>query len=357
MKKIAALILLVAFAFTACSAPVETTSTPKATSIPMQPEEPTSSPTPEPTLEPSPEPVPVSPTTGLPGNTEYMPVLVMIENSTDARPQSGMQSADVVYEAVVEGATTRFLTVFNDTLPDYVGPVRSARVYYLNILREWDGLFVHYGGPGSGTGDASIYSSENSGFIQQRLDGISGSSNDYFFRISEKSSPHNAYTDVAKDATIYNYEPEQNINFKFEEGVVYEGAQMVSRVDLSFMSSDETFVNYRYNGETFERYMGDEPFTDNETQSVITMSNVIVQHVDYSMFPNDSAGRRNIELTGSGIADFFIGGQHVAGTWERESLEDVTVFKAQDGSEIILKPGNTWFAIHPDSGQINVTYQ
>ena len=111
---------------------------------PSSPEESSSLPLPI-VPEPDPEPVYISPTTGreFSKQREFYPILVMIENSRDARPQTGLMQADVVYEAPVESTITRFACLFNDTLPTLAGPVRSARMYYLGIQQEWDSIFMH----------------------------------------------------------------------------------------------------------------------------------------------------------------------------------------------------------------------
>ena len=75
------------------------------------------------------------------------PLAVMIENSTEARPQSGLSSADIIYEAVAEGGITRFMVIYLCNLSDVqIGPVRSARTYFLDWLSEYDGLYAHVGG-------------------------------------------------------------------------------------------------------------------------------------------------------------------------------------------------------------------
>ena len=128
MKRVLIVALIAAFLFSAfaCSTPEE----------PAQSESPSSSEVGGSAEIASPEPTeteaagPLSPTTGLPGNAEYRPVQVQIDNESTGRPQFGIQAADVVYEAMIEGIDTRLSAIFNDTLPEKVGPVRSSRVYF-----------------------------------------------------------------------------------------------------------------------------------------------------------------------------------------------------------------------------------
>lgn len=152
------LILLLCFAITACKPTAEPEPTPTAT--PAATPTATLAPSPSPTAVPTPSPTPFvnrSNTTGLAYDGEYKPVMVVIENSPQARPQTGLQSADVVYEVPVEGSITRFVCVFSDTVPEGVMPVRSGRVSFLYIQQEWNAVFMHFGGSGSGMSGAPDY--------------------------------------------------------------------------------------------------------------------------------------------------------------------------------------------------------
>ena len=342
------LISLLILTLCACSPPEET---PLATATP-QPVQ-TSAPalTPKPTPEHSPEATAVlrSYTTGMPVDSlgTYKPVGVMIENSPAARPQYGLQSADIVYEAPVEGCT-RFFCIFNDTLPERVGPVRSARIYFIKIQQEWDCAYVHFGGPESGK--ANVYRS-SSNHITTRIDFIKGRFNDYYWRDKSKKSPHNAFTDIQKLQTLMEQDAKAR-PFRYEDTLQYSGTS-ISQVVLPF-NSDE--VTYKYNAEkdVLERYMKGKPFTDAATNEVVAVKNLIVQYTHF-YHGGEAKGRWLCDQLGSGKADFFIGGKHIEGTWERDSYESPTIYKDSSGNEIVLQPGNTWIAVHPDSVEISIT--
>ena len=85
------------------------------------------------------------------------------------------------------------------------------------------------------------------------------------------------------------------------------------------------------------------------------MQNLIVQYAETYVRNNDG-GRRMVEMVGEGKCEFFIGGKHISGSWERKSLDDSTQYFDESGLPIILKPGNTWIAVHPDNKQIGITY-
>jgi len=369
MKKIIlfSLVLLCLLSCVACGAP-EATESPSVEPSSAS----NSAATPKPTPASTPEPTPtvdiskLSITTGLETGGGYQPFVVMIENSAAARPQTGLQQADVVYETMAESSITRFMAVFNDELPVVVGPVRSARIYYINLQREWDPVFIHYGGPSSSKKPSYIYGPESDN-IKVRINGVKGNSNDYFWRDKSRKAPHNAYTDLQKILKEkVDYIAEKQTHFLFDASVVPVG-QAVSSVQLPYYSKNSKFVEYRYDKEKdkFIRYMDEEPFLSTsvtvnaagEQDSVtapVEVQNLIVQYTDIYEFKNDTKGRRNVVVYGEGKAEFFVGGVHQTGTWKRPEGTDLTKFYLEDGSELVIKPGNTWIHIHPDSKEIVV---
>src|SRR5690554_5162744 len=146
--------------------------------------------------EPEPEPEPEEPKekyplTGLEVedndmNLDYRVLGVMIENSISARPQSGVIQADVVYEILSEGTITRFLALFHSQKPKRIGPVRSARTYYVQLAKGYDAIYSSAGGS---PGGLKLVQSDY-------IDDISGLAYDgrYFTRSSDRYAPHNLYT-------------------------------------------------------------------------------------------------------------------------------------------------------------------
>lgn len=347
------LVVMLVLALCSCGAPEESpqstvmpTATPKTTPV----QSPSPSPAPNPTVISTPIPVLRSYTTGLPvaERTPYKPVGVMIENSSSARPQYGLQAADIVYEAPVEGCT-RLFCIYNDVLPEKVGPVRSARIYFIKMQQEWDCAYIHFGGPENGKANVYLSSSDH---IKTRVNLIKGKYNDYYWRDKKKKAPHNAYTDVQKCQTLMKEESKVR-TFQYADELQYTGKN-IKEISLPFYSGK---VTYKYDAakDVFIRYMGGKPFIDAETKAAVEVKNLIVQ---YSHFyhGNEAKGRWLCDLTGSGEADFFIGGKHIQGTWKRESYDSPTIYKDSYGEEIILQPGNTWITVHPNSKEITVNY-
>ncbi len=296
----------------------------------------------------------VSPTTGLPGNTEYRPVQVQIDNESTGRPQYGIQAADIVYECMIEGADTRLSAIFNDTLPEKVGPVRSSRVYFQMIQNEWDSIYIHDGGPYvAGFTKSYIYSDENGGDMKARVDAGKGASEDVFWHVSAEI----AYTNVKLAEEEFNYErTPRNPALKFDANVDYSKYPDVEKVNIPFISSLD-HVEYRYDSasDKFVRYFYGDEFIDAETEEAITTQNVIVEYVTYDLLPKEG-GRIVQSMVNGGKAEFFVGGKHMTGTWLKPDRKAGTEYKLDDGTELVLKPGNTWIAVQPEMKNIVTTY-
>lgn len=356
------LVLLLTISFSACSQ--SNTLNIEESVKPTQTTSPTPSPihTIIPTTEPTPSTENVSKLTGIPFsefsdgmNKKYTPIAVIVENSPAARPQYGLQMADIVFEAPVESSITRFMAIFNDSLPKKIEPVRSARIYYIKMQQQYDCIFVHYGGP-SDPGFQSYVYDEDSSHIKIRVDGLKGKWSDYFVRDTEKKAPHNVICDATKIVKLYDYEPRPiPFNYDYNEAKNYTG-NVIQKIVLPFYGGDN-YVNYTYDTKRnlLLRHMGNKPFISAETNDVLTVQNLIIQHVNLPKVKENS-GRRIIDVLGTGYADFVIDGIHITGTWARENYEDVTKYFDQDGDEIVLTPGNTWVALHPDTEDIEVVY-
>ncbi len=294
----------------------------------------------------------VSPLTGLPGVGDYRPVQVQIDNEATGRPQYGIQDADIVYEAMIEGADTRLSALYNDTLPEKVGPVRSARVYFQYIQNEWDSIFVHDGGPFvEAWPDSYIYSEKNGGNMKVRIDGTRQTDNKMLWHQSLSI----AYANVKEVIAEKNYQrTKRNPMFKFDSNPDYSKYPDFTKVDIPFISEDITHVEYRYDksSDKLVRYFYGQPFEDATTKKAVEVQNVIVQYVTLKPLAAGEGGRILLDMVGNGKAEFFIGGKHMTGTWQKDSHTAGTVYKLSDGSEVVLKPGNTWIELQPDSKTI-----
>lgn len=288
-----------------------------------------------------------SSTTGLDFDGDYKPVMAVIENSPAARPQIGLQTADVVYEVMVEGSITRFVSLFSDKVPEQIMPIRSARAPFLYIQQEWDALFMHFGGSG-GRGEVEYTFYENSlhNKIKISLDGMTGNNNGIFKRVNTAPAPHNVMANPLEAQKLYNYHPKP-LDWKFDATVFYPG-ESVTAIDIPFTTNIRNYVSYNYDFDkgVYLRSMSGVPFIAAETKAQMQVKNVIVQYASYS---TKGGIYKDWVLVGNGRADFYIGGMYVQGSWSKESPAAQTMFKDTAGNPIVLKPGNTWIHIQPNN--------
>ncbi len=346
MKRFLVFLLVIAMTvmiFVSCAAPEPSpspTPTPKAT-----PEQ-TPIPTTEPVPTPTPRPEDMSYTTGLQYKGEYKPVMVVIENSPAARPQTGLQTADVVYEVPVDGGVTRFVCVFSDNVPEGVMPVRSGRVSFLYIQQEWNTPFMHFGGSGSGNSNApdfTFYGNKLHGDIKIDVDGLKGKWSDYYYRVKGIGAPHNVMGNPLEVQKLYDYTPTP-LKWEFDSNVTYPGAD-VTEIKLGMSTKYDDFTSYTYDAaqDVYLRFMKGKEFKSKETDKQVAVKNIIVQYSTYEQIDVYKVWK----MTGSGNADFYIGGKLVKGTWSKESPTSQTLYCDDKGAPIVLHPGNTW--IHLDT--------
>jgi len=281
--------------------------------------------------------------TGLEYDGEYKPILVMVENSPAARPQSGLINADVVYETYVEGKLTRFFAVFGTRESDVIGPVRSTRKYFLDLVKEWDTVLVHYG---ASSFARQVYEKDKS---IRRIDGMTRSKP--FWRDKSRKAPHNAYVDSVSCRKEVNFQPKAR-GFQFTASG-YQGTDY-KKITIPY-DNKYTVTSYEFDEatRTHKRFINGQPHVDRETGKQITATNIIIQYAKHSSMGVKS-GNIFIDFVSSGKAEYFIDGKHMVGSWEKKSPEAKTMFYDQNGQEILLMPGNTWIQVVPVDFKIKI---
>jgi hypothetical protein len=277
-------------------------------------------------------------------------VTVKIDNQRLARPQSGTQEADLVYEMLVEAGLTRFAFVFHQSDLDWVGPVRSGRVTDLGALRWMDGL-VQVSGAQPWVQDIL-----REGGLRVVYD--SGRST---FRESHRKAPHNLYAstfklrDQANDAGW----PDENPGNVFDFGIPTEGDAEATEIRFDWSSSPD--VVWRWNGDVYERYNEDVPHTwvtedtKNDTGEIVTTPTLVVI-TGRKHFNHDPTGWGSsiptTETKGEGEAYVFAEGTVIEGRWQRDSYADKFNVTATDGTPIVLHPSRMWIIIFPDNREL-----
>jgi hypothetical protein len=293
--------------------------------------------------EPAPEPeFPYyAPLTGLGTMVEINDriIAVMINNHGKARPQSGLDQADMVYEILSEGWITRLVALYQSQSPEVIGPVRSIRPYLIDLVTGFDAVFAHAGGS-----QEALNTVRNRGLAS--LDEIY-SAGHAFYRVNFRRMPHNLYTNVemlrkGAESRGFNSDSEiPTIPFKDPKEVMQgDDAQWI---EIEYHSTYQ--VAFEYNPETqlYTRYVRGEPHLDMETEKALTTTNLFVIETDHRIL--DNVGRRSIDLKSEGKGYLFQRGKMQEVDWKR--VEGV-IRPMKDGKEIGLYPGITWVNIIPN---------
>ncbi|HJU57781.1 MAG TPA: DUF3048 domain-containing protein [Actinomycetota bacterium] len=290
------------------------------------------------------EPQAVCPLTGevVPsGRVPTRPALaVKVENHPEARPQSGLNSADIVYEEPVEGGITRFIAVYHCGNEARVGPVRSARMADPHVLSQFGVPIFAFSG-GAPHVERKVSSSE-----LVPLDETAGGS--AFVRDPGRAAPHDLYTGTRplyRLAKAGRVPPSPVFGYTAE---VENPSRRSGGIHLRFSSTyADVFWTWSRRDRAWVRAHGSELHLAEDGEAV-SADNVIVQVIATASDP--SGGPTPIlSLTGTGRAYVFRDGRVILGRWERDSLRDVTRFVTKSGDEIMLAPGRTWVELTPNS--------
>jgi hypothetical protein len=313
------------------------------------------------------------------------PITVMIENSADARPQSGISKADVVYEAVAEGGITRFLAIFycGAAAEDVkVAPVRSARVYFIDWAAAYgkNPIFMHVGGANDFAGTGDTIKEARALELLQTLGWRVPKGNDFdttydsgypvFWRNYDRldrpvatehtmmASLDQAYLQAekrgfaAKDKNGVSWD----INFKpwrFADGK--SQSQSVKEISFDFWSNKPEYsVTWKYDPANNEylRFNGGVEHKDHENNEQIKAKNVAIIFTQEKT--SVDRNKHNLYTTiGKGNALIFQNGEAIEATWEKESRESMIIFRDKKGKEISFVRGPIWVEILAIGNKVN----
>lgn len=266
---------------------------------------------------------------------------VMIENSTDARPQSGLSQAEVVFEAIAEGGITRFLALFQDTAPADVGPIRSARPYYIQWELGFDGAYAHVGGSPEALTDIKTWNVRD---LDQFANGGS------YHRIASRAAPHNVYTSIAVLNQLEAAKGYTSSTFTgFARKKEAPSKQPSARTIDIAISGPLYNVHYDYVAATnsYNRSEGGAPHIDANGNTQISPKVVVVLVMPYGLETDDHHSQYS--TIGSGQAYIFEDGTAIGGTWAKASSTSQFVFTDTAGKKVSLNPGQTWLTAVGDN--------
>jgi hypothetical protein len=282
-----------------------------------------------------------------------LPVAIMVDDNTAARPQSGFSSASIVYQAPADGGEDRYMLVFQEGTASDIGPVRSARPYYIYWAAEYKAVFGHYGGDAQSLKQvipamsAAIYN----------MDALEGQPCPYH-RISTRAMPHNAYTNTAAQISCAA---------KYKYPAIYQGVPVRAFADdspLSERPASQTIsipyhtgsVSYKFDPATdsYLRSVDGHVQIDQANKQQVHARNVVVlfQTLTYDSKIQPGYNRPVLANVGSGKAIVFKEGQAIVGTWKKSSNTDLTRFYDASGNEIPLVRGRIFIQSVPTSTKV-----
>lgn len=308
------------------------------------------------TTPPDPDVPLVWPLTGVPTDevAQRPAVAVKIENTSTARPQSGLDVADVVWETIVEFEVSRYVAVFHSQIPDEVGPIRSVRPMDPLIVAPLHGLFAYSGGQ---PGILDLVA--NSGV--QRVSHDAGAAGMY--RVSFRSAPHNVYGSISTWIEgadgAHSAPPPQQFAFALhaeQSGAVTAGTP-ASNLSLRLSGAAHPSWDWDEASGTWLRSEGSTPATaaSGARLAAVNVVSITAGHPATGFGAQNGASVPTYELIGSGPVVVATGGRTVNGTWNKPAQDQPMTLALEDGSPLLLAPGNTWVEMIPSgSGSITV---
>lgn len=274
------------------------------------------------------------------------PVAVMIENLVASRPPSGLSKANLVYEALVEGGITRFMAIYagHETIAE-IGPVRSARPYYVDWVLEYNAMYAHAGGSPEALGNIGKYNV---------LDLSQFRNAPNYWRDSTRPEPHNLYTSSnrlffgLRDKKITSTPDYTKWLFK-DDAQTADRPTITKTIAIDFSSSSYK-VEYTYDAtrNDYARNLAGQPHLDKDG-SAIRAKNVVIQKMKTTL-----ADEQRLAMTtiGQGEAIIFRDGVAVSGRWEKKDRNSRTLFYDDSGKEIAFDAGTTWIEVVPTDRDI-----
>ena len=295
-------------------------------------------------------------------NGNARPIAFMIDNNVNAQPQASINSAYIVYEIIVEGGETRLMALFKGATLDLVGPIRSARHYFLDYAMENDAIYAHLG----------LSPQADSDFSKFNIDHINGQAYDtgkartnssLFWRVSYKKAPHNAYTNtdsILKIATDKEFslisDQKSVLNYVTEENNLnIESSMNANTITIPYSPGHK--VQYKYNDEekNYTRYSKNRMITDEVTGKETKTKNIIITFAkNYTLDDGENKGRQDVVTVGELDGYYITNGKEKKIKCLKSSRSNKTIYKDLNGNEIEVNDGNTWINICPIDAKVTI---
>ena len=279
------------------------------------------------------------------------PFAVMIDNHSDAWPQAGLQQAYMIYEIVVEGGETRLMALFKGVDVEKIGPVRSARHYFIDYAMENDAIYAHFGQSPQAESDLKKFSIADINGIAE--DGTT------FKRVKDKYAPHNAVTStekLLKSAQSKKYRTTSSedsiLNYVTDEVNLENGQDAIS---VTIPHSNLQTVKYVYDEENkvYERYARKKEQKDWTTGETITTKNIIITFCDnYTLTDSENKGRQGLKNIGTFDGYYITNGKAIKIKCIKTARDEKTTYQDLEGNKIEVNDGNTFVNICPTDSKV-----
>lgn len=296
-------------------------------------------------------------------NGNDRPIAFMIDNNKNAQPQASLNSAYMVYEIIVEGGESRLMALFKGVVADQVGPIRSARHYFIDYAMENDALYAHLGMSPQAQATFQEFGIQHiNGQVYDT--GKARTDSSLYWRATHKKAPHNAYTNtesILEIAKGYGWkttsEKESVLNYVAEE-VVLNGEDAFSVESVKIPYAKGHTVEYKYNEETgrYTRWSKGKKMFDEMTDEEVTTKNIIITFAEnYTLDDGENKGRQDVLTIGSLDGYYITNGKAIKIKCNKTSRFEQTEYVDLNGNEIKVNDGNTWVNVCPIEANVTFT--
>jgi len=272
-------------------------------------------------------------------------VLAIVENSKAARPQSGLNTADIVYETLAEGGIPRFIALFQSKDAEKVGPIRSARSYFLDISKEYNLPFAHCGGS-----QEALDEIKNKNLMSMNEMAYAST----YSRDSLRKAPHNLYTSTDKLRELVktkDFVKDSNVKLKFNK-IYWQNDKLLKATDVLLKINKYYNTSYMYKDGFYLKSMNGVSSTNKEDKLPLAFKNIVVQST--SIKAQKDGIHVDIALVGMGDGYVISNGKFVKMHWSKKDSASQTILTDEGGNALPLNPGNTWWNIVDKSTIVDI---
>ena len=291
------------------------------------------------------------------GSVTQRPYVVMIDNHPKAFPQTGLNRAPIVFEALAEFGITRYMAVFIPGIsPELrtIGPVRSARSYFVEYAKGLRGVYVHAGG----SPEALTLARTSIELID--MDALRRDASNSFRRSTDRAAPHNLYTSTAQIAAFAAKQPAKEVDlsaigFLFKSDAPLSRRPQSQQLRYHFIYR-EAYVAWSYDraSNSYLYFRQRRPHTDAATGEQLRFKNVVILEVPERPVSGDAKGRIEQAVIGEGPARVFMDGQMISAVWQKGAGFAQLQLFGEDGAELQLNTGSVWIAAIPTLKNLTV---